>query len=74
MADPGTARTTTSYMAGVRPPDPTVHAAELGKPDEYLAFCDGKPVAPIGGRFEVDANNACAACRRTVQGQLTSRP
>jgi hypothetical protein len=71
MADPGTARTTSRYLAGVRPPDPTVHAAELGKPDEYLALCDGKPVVPIGGSFEADADDACPACRRIVQGSAS---
>ena len=68
MASPGAARMTSSYMAGVRPPDPTVHAVEPGsKPDEYLALCDGDPVVPIPGRFDPEADNACQGCRRIVQ-------
>lgn len=68
MASPGEARQVSRYMAAIKTPDPTVHAAESGqRPDEYLALCDGEQVVPIPGRFDPDAAGACHGCRRIVQ-------
>jgi len=58
---PGSSR----YLRGTRPGEEpvTIHAAELHGYDEYLALCDGRPVAQLPGRFDSSDPAACPQCR-----------